>query len=293
MGVYTVGKELGSGAFSVVKSCTHKATGLEYAVKVIRKENVKQDIHRLAIEMQVLESVEHPNIIELKEAFETDEMLYIVTEVVTGGELFDRIVNKGSYTEKDAASLVRKFLEALDYLHDKGIVHRDLKPENLLLKSKDNDTDIKLADFGLSKIVGQEVLMQTACGTPGYVAPEILQAKGYGKEVDLWSVGVITYILMCGFPPFYNDNVPLLFESIMKADFDYPSEYWDHISGDAIEFIDALLVVKPEERLTAKEALQHVWLSSAPSTPLDLVSTKMKTYTELYKQQNGGPSSAD
>merc|ERR1712137_956515 len=133
--------------------------------------------------MQVLESVKHPNIIELKEVFETDEMLYIVTEVVTGGELFDRIVNKGSYTEKDAASLVRKFLEAL---------------ENLLLKSKDNDTDIKLADFGLSKIVGQEVLMQTACGTPGYVAPEILQAKGYGKEVDLWSVGVITYILLCG-----------------------------------------------------------------------------------------------
>jgi len=291
--VYDIGKELGRGAFSVVKTCTHKATGLEYAVKVIRKENVKQDIHRLAIEMQVLESVKHPNIIELKEVFETDEMLYIVTEVVTGGELFDRIVNKGSYTEKDAASLVRKFLEALDYLHDKGIVHRDLKPENLLLKSKDNDTDIKLADFGLSKIVGQEVLMQTACGTPGYVAPEILQAKGYGKEVDLWSVGVITYILMCGFPPFYNDNVPLLFESIMKADFDYPSEYWDHISDDAIEFIDALLVVKPEERLTAKEALQHVWLSSAPSTPLDLVSTKMKTYTELYKQQNGGPSSAD
>jgi len=291
--VYTVGKELGSGAFSVVKSCTHKETGEEFAVKIIRKENVKQDLHRLAIEMQVLESVKHPNIIELKEVFETPSMLYIVTEVVTGGELFDRIVSKGSYTERDAATLVVKFLEALDYLHDKGIVHRDLKPENLLLKSKDNDTDIKLADFGLSKIVGQEVLMQTACGTPGYVAPEILQAKGYGKEVDMWSVGVITYILMCGFPPFYNDNVPLLFESIMKAEFDYPAEYWDHISDDAIDFIDALLIVEPEQRLTAKQALEHTWLKTAPATPLNAVSKSMQSYTNKYRENAVGPSSTD
>merc|ERR1711974_584390 len=291
--VYEIGKELGSGAFSVVKSCTHKATGEAYAVKIIRKENVKQDLHRLAIEMQVLESVKHPNIIELKEVFETPTMLYIVTEVVTGGELFDRIVNKGSYTEKDAAGLVVKFLEALDYLHDKGIVHRDLKPENLLLKSNDNDTDIKLADFGLSKIVGQEMLMQTACGTPGYVAPEILQAKGYGKEVDLWSVGVITYILMCGFPPFYNDNVPLLFESIMKAEFDYPAEYWDHISDDAIDFIDALLVAEPSQRLTANQALEHTWLKSAPSTSLPAVSKSMRSYTDSYRQNATGPSSVE
>eukprot|EP00012_Vannella_robusta_P005522 CAMPEP_0206199686 /NCGR_PEP_ID=MMETSP0166-20121206/10413_1 /ASSEMBLY_ACC=CAM_ASM_000260 /TAXON_ID=95228 /ORGANISM="Vannella robusta, Strain DIVA3 518/3/11/1/6" /LENGTH=436 /DNA_ID=CAMNT_0053617843 /DNA_START=1056 /DNA_END=2363 /DNA_ORIENTATION=+ len=291
--VYEIGKELGSGAFSVVKSCVHKATGEIYAVKIIRKENVKQDLHRLAIEMQVLETVKHPNIIELKEVFETPTMLYIVTEQVTGGELFDRIVNKGSYTEKDAADLVIKFLEAIEYLHDKGIVHRDLKPENLLLKSKDNDTDIKLADFGLSKIVGQEVLMQTACGTPGYVAPEILQAKGYGKEVDLWSVGVITYILMCGFPPFYNDNVPLLFESIMKAEFDYPAEYWDHISDDAIDFIDALLVVEPEHRLTARQALEHPWLKSAPSTPLQAVSGRMRSYTNSYKENASGPSSVE
>jgi len=179
----------------------------------------------------------------------------------------------------------------LDYLHDKDIVHRDLKPENLLLKSKDNDTDIKLADFGLSKIVGQEVLMQTACGTPGYVAPEILQAKGYGKEVDLWSVGVITYILLCGFPPFYNENVPLLFESIMKADFDYPEEYWDHISDDAIDFIDSLLIPEPKQRLTAKQALTHSWLKNAPSTPLKKVGSTMENYTNSYRSQTSGPSS--
>merc|ERR1712232_183779 len=289
--VYEIGNELGSGAFSVVKSCRRKDTGEEFAVKIINKETVKADLHRLAIEMKILESVKHPNIIELKEIFETNDKLYIVTELVTGGELFDRIVNKGSYTERDAATLVTKFLEALDYLHEKGIVHRDLKPENLLLKSKENDSDIKLADFGLSKIVGQEVLMQTACGTPGYVAPEILQAKGYGKEVDLWSVGVITYILLCGFPPFYNENVPLLFESIMKADFDYPEEYWDHISDDAIDFIDSLLIPEPKQRLTAKQALTHSWLKNAPSTPLKKVGSTMENYTNSYRSQTSGPSS--
>jgi len=294
--VYDILEELGSGAFSVVKKCRHKETGEIFAVKVINKENVKQDLHRLAIEMEVLQTVKHPNIIELKEVFETDQILYIITEIVSGGELFDRIVNKGSYTEKDAAELVIKFVQALDYLHDKGIVHRDLKPENLLLKSVDNDTDVKLADFGLSKIMGEKVLMQTACGTPGYVAPEILQARGYGKEVDMWSVGVITYILICGFPPFYNENVPLLFESIMKADFDYPAEYWDDVSDDCVDFIDSLLVVDPKKRLSTKQALEHTWLKgNAPPTPLLKIQKSMSNYTTAYRQQvnSSGPTSID
>jgi len=292
--LYLVGDELGRGAFSVVKKCVHKETGETFAVKVINKKNVQQDLHRLAIEMQVLKTVDHPNIIQLKEVFETEEMLYIVTEIVSGGELFDRIVSKGSYSERDAALLVRKFIEALDYLHDRNIVHRDLKPENLLLKSPSNDTEVKLADFGLSKIMGNEIMMQTACGTPGYVAPEILQAKGYGREVDMWSVGVITYILLCGFPPFYNDNVPLLFEAIMKADFDYPADYWDHISDDAIDFIDNLLVADPNQRMTAKQALKHTWLQgNAPETPLNNVPGKLATSLSTYRDSKQGPSSCD
>eukprot|EP01095_Lingulamoeba_sp_RSL-Kostka_P005071 TRINITY_DN16432_c0_g1_i1.p1 TRINITY_DN16432_c0_g1~~TRINITY_DN16432_c0_g1_i1.p1 ORF type:complete len:426 (+),score=182.95 TRINITY_DN16432_c0_g1_i1:86-1363(+) len=295
--LYDIGAELGKGAFSVVKSCTYKETGEEYAVKVINKKNVQQDLHRLAIEMKVLRTVEHPNIIKLQEVFETEEMLYIVTEIVSGGELFDRIVSKGSYSEKDAQSLTRKFIEALEYLHDKNIVHRDLKPENLLLKSNANDTEVKLADFGLSKIMGAEVMLQTACGTPGYVAPEILQARpeGYGKEVDMWSVGVITYILLCGFPPFYNDNIPLLFESIMKADFDYPPEYWDHISDSAIDFIDSLLVAEPENRLTATQALDHPWLKADVSDNPINIGEKLGSYTELYREQSkvSGPSSCE
>ena len=246
--------------------------------------------------MQVLKSVDHPNIIHLKEIFETDTMLYIVTEVVTGGELFDRIVEKGSYSERDAALLVKKFVTALEYLHDKNIVHRDLKPENLLLKSPDQDTEVKLADFGLSKVLGQEVMMQTACGTPGYVAPEILQTSdtGYGKEVDMWSVGVITYILLCGFPPFYNENVAQLFESIIKADFDYPSDYWDHISDDAIDFIDNLLIPDPAKRMTASDALKHSWLAgNAPNTPLNNVPSGIQKIKATAREQSVAHMSSD
>eukprot|EP01096_Ripella_sp_DP13-Kostka_P002151 TRINITY_DN1287_c0_g2_i1.p1 TRINITY_DN1287_c0_g2~~TRINITY_DN1287_c0_g2_i1.p1 ORF type:complete len:447 (+),score=207.12 TRINITY_DN1287_c0_g2_i1:33-1343(+) len=294
--LYEIGEELGRGAFSVVKKCRHKVSGEQFAVKVITKKNVQQDLHRLAIEMKVLRMVDHPNIIQLKEVFETDEILYIITEVVTGGELFDRIVSKGSYSERDASILIRKLVEALDYLHDRDIVHRDLKPENLLLKTKESDTDVKLADFGLSKIMGNSVMLQTACGTPGYVAPEILLSRGYGREVDMWSVGVITYILLCGFPPFYNDNIPYLFESIMKADFDYPSEYWGHISDDAIDLIDSLLVVDPNQRLSSKKALNHPWLQgTAPETPLNNVGARLATTMTSYRDSvaNMGPTNAD
>jgi len=287
--VYNFEKELGKGAFSVVKLGVNKQTKEEVAIKIIEKKNVEQDLHRLATEMQVLKSVDHPNIIKLKDIFETDSMLYIVTEVVTGGELFDRIVDKGSYCERDTAVLIRKLVSALEYLHSKNIVHRDLKPENLLLKSLEEDTEIKLADFGLSKVLGQEVMMQTACGTPGYVAPEILQTSqsGYGKEVDMWSVGVITYILLCGFPPFYNDNVAQLFESIINADFDYPAEYWDHISDDAIDFIDCLLIADPSKRLTANSALEHSWLKgNAPATPLKGVPQGIQKYQAVAKEQS-------
>jgi len=294
--VYDILEPLGRGAFATVNKARHKETGELYAVKMIGKKNVKkEDLGRLTTEMEVLQTVKHPNIIELKEVFETNNMLYIVTEFATGGELFDRIVKRGSYTERDAAELVKKVILALEYLHSRGIAHRDLKPENLLLQNENEDTEVKIADFGLSKIIGDSVLMQTACGTPGYVAPEILQACGYGKEVDMWSVGVITYILLCGFPPFYNENIPLLFEAIIKAEFDYPAEYWDEISDTCLEFIDRLLVVDPKARMTASEALNHRWLKIAPATPLLKVSKSMCDYTLTYRLQStlNCPSSAD
>merc|ERR1712100_626742 len=263
---YEVGEVLGRGAFSVVKKVTSKRSGRVYAVKIIDKKNVGQDMNRLRIEIDILTKVKHPNIINLKEIMEDEDTLYIITELVTGGELFDKIVELGAYTEADAAKLVARMVSAIDYLHSMNIVHRDLKPENLLLKDSSNVSEVKLADFGLSKIVSEGVqkqLMQTACGTPGYVAPEVLTADGYDKEVDLWSIGVITYILLCGFPPFYNEHLPVLFEAIMKADYDYPEDYWDEISDTAKNFIDRLLVVDPTKRMTAEQALEHEWLAGA------------------------------
>eukprot|EP01101_Sappina_pedata_P006966 TRINITY_DN3584_c0_g2_i1.p1 TRINITY_DN3584_c0_g2~~TRINITY_DN3584_c0_g2_i1.p1 ORF type:complete len:326 (+),score=145.32 TRINITY_DN3584_c0_g2_i1:64-978(+) len=284
---YEVKQELGRGAFSVVNLAIEKSTGIKYAVKMIKKSSVGQDMARLTTEMEILKRVDHPNIIALKEIIDTKNCLFIITELVTGGELFDKIVELGSYCEKDAAVLVYKIVSAIGYLHSMGIAHRDLKPENLLLKDGSSLSEVKLADFGLSKIVSQKVMMQTACGTPGYVAPEVLQAKGYDKEVDMWSIGVITYILLCGFPPFYNEKMQLLFEQIMKADFDFPEDYWCDISEEAKDFIEKLLVVSPKERMNDQEALKHPWLAgAAPAKPLPAkLQDKLKGYS-LSRKEN-------
>jgi len=213
---YEIKDDLGKGAFSVVKLAINKKTGEKVAVKVIDKKaaSTEQDEKRLKTEVEILKKVHHNNIVCLKDMFETSEKLCLVMELVTGGELFDKIVEKGQYSERDASVIVKKMLSAVEYLHSINIAHRDLKPENLLLKAG-NDTEVMLSDFGLSKIIGAESMMETACGTPYYVAPEVLMSTGYDKEVDLWSVGVITYLLLCGFPPFYGESLPEVFEQIM------------------------------------------------------------------------------
>jgi len=271
-----------------VKLATEKATGDKYAVKIIDKKTVGQDMARLETEIEILKTVQHPNIIALYALYDTPEFFYIITELVTGGELFDKIVEIGNYTEADAAKLVHKMLSAIDYLHNMGIVHRDLKPENLLLKDNSVQAEVKLADFGLSKIVGQAVMMKTACGTPGYVAPEVLKAQGYGPEVDLWSIGVITYILLCGFPPFYHEEMPELFEQIMSADYDFPPEYWDEVSDDAKDFIRRLLVIEPTQRLTTKQALKHKWVTgNAPQHELkSTFKEKFSKYVRVRKAES-------
>jgi len=284
---YTIHDELGRGAFSVVKLAVENSTGKKYAVKIIQKSKVEQNV-RLATEMEILKQVQHDNIISLKEIIDTKTCLFIVTELVTGGELFDKIVELGQYTEKDASILVTKMVSAIQYLHSINIVHRDLKPENLLLRDPESVSEVKLADFGLSKIVGTKVMMQTACGTPGYVAPEVLTAQGYDKEVDMWSIGVITYILLCGFPPFYNENLPELFEQILKAAYDFPEEYWKDISEDGKDFIRKLLVVDPKKRMTGEEALRHPWLvGNPPSKQLPpKFNEEINRYLVIKKQQS-------
>uniref|UniRef100_A0A2I3T4J2 calcium/calmodulin-dependent protein kinase n=1 Tax=Pan troglodytes TaxID=9598 RepID=A0A2I3T4J2_PANTR len=173
--------------------------------------------------------IKHENIVALEDIYESPNHLYLVMQV-SGGELFDRIVEKGFYTEKDASTLIRQVLDAVYYLHRMGIVHRDLKPENLLYYSQDEESKIMISDFGLSKMEGKGDVMSTACGTPGYVAPEVLAQKPYSKAVDCWSIGVIAYILLCGYPPFYDENDSKLFEQILKAEYEFDSPYWDDIS---------------------------------------------------------------
>jgi len=284
--IYTLKEEIGRGAFSVVHLGIHKKTQERVAVKIIEKSSLGADIVRLQTEIDILKQVSHPNIIDLKELIETPTILAIITELVTGGELFDKIVEQGSYTEREAAVLISKMVSAIEYLHNRGIVHRDLKPENLLLKSDHDLTEVKLADFGLSKIVGEQNIMMTACGTPSYVAPEVLSASGYDSEVDLWSIGVITYILLCGFPPFYNENLGLLFEDIMVARYEFPEDYWSHISKEAKDFIEKLLVVNPSKRLTAAGALKHPWLNninSQSNKKLPNFNEKLKLFNEARK----------
>jgi len=285
--------ELGRGAFSVVHLAKSKLTGEEVAVKVISKKDLGDDYQKnLDREIAILTRIKHPGIIAMRDLFETKHEMYIVMELVNGGELFDKIVEKGSYTELEAGKLVAQVLSAIDYLHEHDVVHRDLKPENLLLRSKDDATTVCIADFGLSKIVGQKTMMATACGTPSYVAPEVLnpdKSQGYGPEVDLWSIGVITYILLCGFPPFYGDTVPEIFDQILKANYDYPEEYWSHISVNAKAFVDALLTIDPKKRMTAKQALAHEFILAGISAPAaaaaPAVGKKLSVGEHLAKTQ--------
>jgi len=261
---YDMKDVLGTGAFSQVRLAECREDGQMYAIKIIDKKALKGKEDSLENEIRVLKRLDHRNVVKLLEAYESRTCVYLVMELVTGGELFDRIVEKGSYSEKDAADLIKQVLSAVAYMHGEGVVHRDLKPENLLYYSADPDSKIMISDFGLSKMEESGV-MATACGTPGYVAPEVLAQKPYGKAVDVWSIGVISYILLCGYPPFYDENDANLFAQILKGEFEFDSPYWDDISEEAKDFIRSLMCVNVDHRLTCEAALDHCWITGAQS----------------------------
>ncbi|KAJ5240172.1 Calcium/calmodulin-dependent protein kinase cmkB [Penicillium chermesinum] len=232
---YKTGKTLGAGSYSVVKECVHIDTGRYYAAKVINKRLMAGREHMVRNEIAVLKkvSVGHQNILTLVDYFETMNNL---TDLALGGELFDRICRKGSYFETDAASLIRAILSAVAYLHDHGIVHRDLKPENLLFRTPEDNADLLIADFGLSRIMDEEQfhVLTTTCGTPGYMAPEIFKKTGHGKPVDIWAIGVITYFLLCGYTPFDADSNLEEMQAILKANYSFtPEDYWRGVSQEA------------------------------------------------------------
>nr|CAG8614187.1 15859_t:CDS:10 [Entrophospora candida] len=257
-------KVLGTGSFAVVKECVEKKTNESYALKILTKKVLKGKENILSTELDILKKVHHPYVVSLHDLYESKEGVFIVTDLASGGELFSQLLLKGSYTEKDAADLARKLLEGVAYLHDLGIVHRDLKPENLLFKDTSEDADILITDFGLSKILtSTEDVLFTACGTPDYVAPEVLLQVGHNKPVDVWSIGVILYVMLCGYTPFWGEDQAELFESIMSGEYDFEEEYWSEISDSAMDLIEKMLTHDPSKRITAKEACKHPWFESA------------------------------
>uniref|UniRef100_A0A8C0FU49 Calcium/calmodulin dependent protein kinase IV n=1 Tax=Bubo bubo TaxID=30461 RepID=A0A8C0FU49_BUBBB len=254
-----------------------------YAIKMLKKTVDKKIVRT---EIGVLLRLSHPNIIKLKEIFETPTEISLVLELVTGGELFDRIVEKGYYSERDAADAVKQILEAVAYLHANGIVHRDLKPENLLYATPAPDAPLKIADFGLSKIVEDQVTMKTVCGTPGYCAPEILRGCAYGPEVDMWSLGIITYILLCGFEPFYDERGDqYMFKRILNCEYDFVSPWWDDVSLNAKDLVKKLIVLDPKKRLTTLQALQHPWVTgkAANFAHMDNAQKKLQEFNARRK----------
>lgn len=275
--MYKLGKTLGEGAFAEVKIATKNDSKDVYAVKIVDRKRLSEDDEEcLQIEINNLTALQHPNIIRLFKVFHEPLKYYLVMELVKGGELFDRVVSKNSYTEQEGRDACKTVFEAIGYCHKNCIAHRDLKPENLLLMYEDSDTEIKIADFGFSKHVEspEANCLTTRCGTPEYVAPEVLSGRPYSSKCDTWSLGVIIYILLCGYPPFYDDNVRRLFRQILKANYKFHDDTWGDVSDEAKDLISKLLVVKANKRLSADEVLQHEWFANASLSGRDLDKAK-------------------
>ncbi|XP_044594428.1 calcium/calmodulin-dependent protein kinase type II alpha chain isoform X23 [Cotesia glomerata] len=259
---YDLKEELGKGAFSVVRRCVQKSTGLEFAAKVINTKKLSQrDFQKLEREARICRKLQHPNIVRLHESIQEEHCHYLVFDLVTGGELFEDIVAREFYSEADASHCIQQILESVHHCHHNGIVHRDLKPENLLLASKAKGAAVKLADFGLAiELQGDAQAWYGFAGTPGYLSPEVLKKEPYGKPVDIWACGVILYILLVGYPPFWDEDQHRLYGQIKAGAYDYPSPEWDTVTPEARNLINQMLTVNPSRRITASDALRHPWI---------------------------------
>ncbi|URE28693.1 calcium-dependent protein kinase [Musa troglodytarum] len=291
---YTIGKELGRGQFGVTHLCTHKTTGEQFACKTIAKRKLtsKEDVEDVTREVEIMYHLAgQANVVELKGAYEDKHSVHLVMELCAGGELFDRIVAQGHFTERAAASLLRTIVQIVHTCHSMGVMHRDLKPENFLLLNKEEDSPLKATDFGLSVFFKQGEVFRDIVGSAYYIAPEVLKRK-YGPEADIWSIGVMLYILLCGVPPFWAVVMSILAESergifnaILQGEIDFVSDPWPNISSGAKDLVKKMLNSDPNQRLTAFDVLNHPWIKEdgeAPDTPLDnTVLNRLKQFQAM------------
>ncbi|XP_078421684.1 calcium/calmodulin-dependent protein kinase type II subunit beta-like isoform X12 [Cetorhinus maximus] len=259
---YQLYEELGKGAFSIVRRCVKLSTGQEYAAKIINTKKLSaRDHQKLEREARICRLLKHSNIVRLHDSISEEGFHYLVFDLVTGGELFEDIVAREYYSEADASHCIHQILDSVNHIHQHDIVHRDLKPENLLLASKCKGAAVKLADFGLAiEVQGEQQAWFGFAGTPGYLSPEVLRKEAYGKPVDIWACGVILYILLVGYPPFWDEDQHKLYQQIKAGAYDFPSPEWDTVTPEAKNLINQMLTINPAKRITATEALKHPWV---------------------------------
>jgi len=280
-------KKLGEGSYGSVSKCTNKNTGVQRAVKSISKNQMK-NLERFKQEIAIMKIMDHPNIIKLYESFEDNRCIYLILELCTGGELFDRIIDSGHFTEVQAAVVMQNMFRAIFYMHENHICHRDLKPENFLFTTKENieKTHLKVIDFGLACKFTDGQVLTTKAGTPYYVAPQVLAGK-YDQASDLWSLGVIMYVLLCGYPPFYGETDADVLAKVRLGNFSFNAADWKSVSEDAKNLIRMLLKMNPRDRYTAEQALNHVWVrNKAPKSQNQPLQNTLVDNLKSFRSQN-------
>ncbi|XP_034687435.1 calcium-dependent protein kinase 8-like isoform X2 [Vitis riparia] len=285
---YELGREMGRGEFGVTYMCTEKSTNEKYACKSIAKKKLRTavDIEDVRREVQIMKRLpKHPNIVSLKDTFEDENAVHIVMELCEGGELFDRIVSRGHYTERAAAGVMRTIVEVVQICHKHGVMHRDLKPENFLFANKKEAAPLKTIDFGLSVDFKHGERFSEIVGSPYYMAPEVLK-HNYGPEIDIWSAGVILYILLCGIPPFWAETEQGVAQAIIRAVVDFKRDPWPKVSDKAKELVKKMLDPDPKKRLTAQEVLDHPWLQDAKSVPNVSLGESVKARLKQFSMMN-------
>ncbi|XP_062000145.1 calcium-dependent protein kinase 26-like [Rosa rugosa] len=286
---YILGEQLGWGQFGVIRVCTDKFTGEVLACKSIAKDRLvtSDDVSSIKLEIEIMTRLSgHPNVVDLKAVYEEEEYVHLVMELCAGGELFHQLEKHGHFSESDARVLFRHLIQVVLYCHENGVVHRDLKPENILLATKASSSPIKLADFGLATYIKPGQSLHGLVGSPFYIAPEVL-AGGYNQAADVWSAGVILYILLSGMPPFWGKTKSSIFDAVRTADLRFPSDPWDGITESANDLIRGMLCKDPSKRLTAHQVLEHSWMRSTES--LSKQPSQCKNLG--YKECDGGSSS--